>query len=276
MKLRILDTNNHTAFVDEYDLEIASESSLYVTFTNMTNLQEDELKHRINKGTYRTCGDDEYNFQTIDTTKKQTYSNFEDYYEQHKAEYLSGNAGDREFLRVHKGIHDLIKFSSKQLKCGNITATTTMLLQYGVNEMFGKISSEDLDTINDCYFKCAPSKLQYKNYDVGRVAEIVMARPIRTYVNSRQVILDSYDDYKTNKKVAFYQTDYVFKVIESLNCLGFDDRYTKFAYEMIICIGLSNSDIVHTTGIKAEIDKMWTPTIESIQEVLKDIKTGKI
>ncbi len=267
IKLRILDTKKHNELKEAYDCDVRDENNLYVVFYSLTSIQESAIEHAIDKGVYRLCGDEEYDFVDVNTNSRHEYKNFEEYYEDHKAEYMAGdNAEKREHKRIHEGLHDIIHFISRHFKCNNVTATTTMLLQFGTYEFYNKISQEDFEVINNAYFSSATSAMQYKRYFDGAVTKMLLSRPALAYANSRAVILDV---NRRDKQVTFYQTDFVFKTLENLHRIGFEGTYAKFGYELLIALALDNSEVIHEMGLKQNIFKLSSPTIDEIKEVIQ-------
>jgi len=270
IKLRILNKKKHEEIKKSYEIPVKSENNLYVIYEDFDSIQEAALEHGIEQEWYRICGDDDYEFKDVVTNSRHEYKNFEDYYEQHKAEYMAGDSYDkREFKRIHEGLHDLVHYISKEFKCNNITATTTMLLQFGVYELYSQISKDEFDIINSAYFKSATSSIKHNEYFSGEISKMILCQPSRIYANSRAVI---FDINRHDKKVTFYQTDYVYKTLETLNKIGFDGNRARHGYELLIGLALTKCEFIDTLGVLPRINKLTSPTMEIIREVIQELE----
>jgi hypothetical protein len=267
IKLRILNKKKHEEIKKSYEIPVKSENNLYVIYEDFDSIQEAALEHGIEQEWYRICGDDDYEFKDVVTNSRHEYKNFEDYYEQHKAEYMAGgNGSDRERKRIHESLHDIIHLISKSIKCNNVTATTTMLLQFGAYEFYNKIPKDDFEIINEAYFKSAKSAFLYKEYYDGTMIKMMLGKPVHTYANSRAVVLDIQGK---NKQISFYQTDFVFKTLENIHRVGFEGNSAKYGYELLIELALDNCDLIEELGLKQPIYKLSSPTIDEIKELIE-------
>lgn len=266
IKLRIYDKKKHESLKNDYDLDTRSESNLYVVFCSITDIQRSAIELAIESGIYRLCADDDCEYVDVAPNARHEYSNFEDYFEQHKAEYMGGSVADqREHKRIHDGLHDIIHFMSKTLKGNNVTATTTLLLQFGAYEFYKQVSIDEFETINNAYFNAATSAFDHKKYFDGSITKMLLSRPANAYANSRAVILDV---TRRDKQITFYQTDFVFKTLENIHRIGFEGTYARYGYELLISLALSNSMTIDNIGVHDRMYKLSSPTIDEIKLVI--------
>lgn len=265
MRLRKLDVKAHEKAVSEYDFDIESEDHLYVTFIDITEIQHGALEFFIGNGTYRICGDDDYDFIEVNPTNKHNYKNFEAFYDKHKAEFLSNDAGTRESKRVHEGFANIIRMLSRQTKCNNNTTITSMLLTYGAICFYDLVSKDDFDIIKRYHDRNAISAFDHEHYFDGNIALSMLSSPMQHYRNSRAVILDI---NRKNKVIHLYPDEFVFKTLEDLSILGFEGKSAIFGYELLISIALSNSEIIEELNIKEKVNKLSNPTIKIINSII--------
>lgn len=266
IKLRILDKKKHESLKNDYDMDIRSENNLYVVLCGITDIQKAAIELAIEKGTYRICRDDDCEYVDVAPNARHEYDDFEDYFDQHKSEYMGGNVSDqREHKRIHDGLHDIIHYMSKALKGNNVTATTTLLLQFGAYEFYRNVSMEDFEVINNAYFNAATSAFDHKKYFDGSITKMLLSRPANAYANSRAVILDV---TRKDKQITFYQTDFVFKTLENIHRIGFEGTYARFGYELLLALALSNSKTIDNIGVHDRMHKLSSPTIDEIKLVI--------